>query len=177
MEMTLKWPFFQMCGLEALHDMRIMHCDLKPENILVYADGHLSIADFGLSVSWLDPRYKSYPLHTFRGRRLAGTEGYMAPELVYTLQDPNKPRRGDFGFAADIWSMGIIIAELGMKGRRLVLYEDEEERDRWKNDYTSFARDMVLSREKMTKRVRKHLQGDHAMLVERVRVILGFILQ
>jgi len=160
--------FLQMSGLEALHDMRIMHCDLKPENILVYPNGHLSIADFGLSVSWLDPRYKSYPSHTFRGRRLAGTEGYMAPELVYALQDPGEPRRGNYGFAADIWSMGVIIAELGMGGRRLVSYEDGGERDRWGGDYVNFSRDMVLSREKMVKRVRRHLRGDHAMLVERV---------
>jgi len=154
--------------------MRIMHCDLKPDNILVYPDGHLSIADFGLSVSWLDPRYRSYPLHAFRGRRLAGTEGYMAPELVSALQDPNRPRRANFGFAADIWSMGVIIAELGMRGRRLVSYEDKEEMQLWNNDYSRFSRTMVLSREKMMKRVEKNLQGDHAMLVERVRVILEF---
>jgi serine/threonine protein kinase len=177
MEMTLKRPFLQICGLEALHEMRIMHCDLKPGNILVYPDGHLSIADFGLSVSWLDPRYNNYPSHAFRGRRLAGTEGYMAPELVSALQDPNGPRRGNFGFAADIWSMGVIIAELGMRGRRLVWYEDEEERERWKDNYLSFSRVMVLSREKLMKRVRKYLQGDHAMLVERVRVVLEFTVQ
>ena len=171
-----KAALLQMCGLEALHDMRIMHCDLKPENILVYPDGHLSIADFGLSVSWLDPRYKSYPSHSFRGRRLAGTEGYMAPEIIFTLQDASRLRRGNFGFAADIWSMGVIIAELGMRGRRLVSWGDEEERRRWNNDYMGFARAMVLSPQKMMKRVEKYLQGDHAMLVERVRVILEFTL-
>jgi len=148
--------------------MRIMHCDLKPANILVGADGHLLIADFGLSVSWLDPRYKGYPSHAFRGRRLAGTEGYMAPEIVSAIQHPDGTDRGNFGFAADIWSMGVIIAELGMGGRRLVSFEDEEEMVRWKNNFTGFSRAMVLSREKLMRKVWRHLRGDHAMLVERV---------
>lgn len=168
----LNHPFLQMAGLETLHDMRIMHCDLKPENILVCPDGHLMIADFGLSVSWLDPRYRNYPSYAFRGRRLGGTDGYMAPELISAVRNPNRTRRGDFGFAADIWSMGVVIAELGMKGRRLVWYEDEAERERWKDNFKNFSRAMVLSREKMMKRVRKNLECDHAMLVERVRAIL-----
>jgi len=164
----------QVSGLEALHDMRIMHCDLKPENILVYPDGHLSISDFGLAISWLDPRYQDYPSHAFRGRRPAGTEGYMAPEIVSVSRNSNGTRRGNFGFAADIWSMGIVIAELGMGGSRFVSYEDEEERQCWKGDYRHFARTMVLSREMLMKRVEKNLRGDHAVLVERVRVIFEF---
>ena len=168
---TLKRSFLQMSGLEALHDMRIMHCDLKPDNILVCPDGHLSIADFGLSVSWLDPRYSDHPSHAFRGRRLAGTDGYMAPELISVIQNPERTTRGNFGFAADIWSMGVIIAELGMRGRRLVSYEDDRERERWGDDYKSFSRALVVSPEKLIRRVERYLRGDHAMLVERVSVI------
>jgi serine/threonine protein kinase len=32
-----------------LHEMNIIYRDLKPENILVDFDGHLKLADFGLS--------------------------------------------------------------------------------------------------------------------------------
>jgi serine/threonine protein kinase len=173
---TLKQLSLQISGLEALHDMRIIHCDLKPDNILVYPDGHLSISDFGLAVSWLDPRYNDYPSHAFRGRGLGGTYGYMAPEIISAFQNPDGPRRGNYGFAADIWSMGVIVAELGMRGRHFVSYEDEEERERWKGDFESFACDVVLSREMLMKRIEKHLWGDHAMLVERVRVILKLTL-
>jgi len=167
-----KTAILQVSGLEALHDMRIMHCDLKPDNVLVYPDGHLSISDFGLAISWLDPRYQDYPSHAFRGRRPAGTEGYMAPEIISVSRNPNGTRRGNFGFAADIWSMGIVIAELGMGGGRFVSYEDEEERQLWKGDYRHFSRAMVSSREMLMKRVGQNLRGDHAMLVESVRVIL-----
>ena len=158
-----------MCGLEALHDMKIIHCDLKPENVLVNPGGHLVICDFGLSTSWLDPRYNDYPSHAFRGRRVAGTDGYMPPEVVSTLLDPDMPRRGNFGFAADIWSLGIIFAELGMGGRRFVCFENDDEKNRWKGDFQRFARRAVLSRETMMRRIEKNLYGDHALLVERVR--------
>lgn len=151
--------------------MKVIHCDLKPDNVLVSPDGHLSISDFGLSVSWLDLRYQNYPSHTFRGRRLAGTDGYMAPEIVSAILDPSVPRRGNFGFAADIWSLGLIFAELGMGGRRFVSSEDEGEQRRWRDEFQPFARTMVLSPGMVMKRIKENLQGDHAMLVERVRVI------
>ena len=174
-EMVLTWPFPQMSGLEVLHDMKIIHCDLKPDNILVCADGHLKISDFGLSVSWLDPRYNNHPPHFFRGRRLGGTDGYMAPEIASAYTDPQKPRRGNYGFAADIFSLGIIFAELDMDGSRFVYFEDEEEKEHWKGDFARFARTMVLSRERLLKRVQKKLRGDHALLVERVRIILQLV--
>ena len=166
---TLKPPSLQVSGLEALHEMRIIHCDLKPDNILVSPSGHLLISDFGLSVSWLDPRYRDHPSHAFRGRRLAGTDGYMAPEIISA---PRQARRGNFGFPADIWGLGVVIAELGMRGRHFVAYEDEEEEQGWK-DFGRFSRTVTLSREMLMKRVDRHLRGDHAMLVERVRVILS----
>jgi serine/threonine protein kinase len=167
--MILICLFPQMSGLEALHEMKIIHCDLKPENILVAPDGHLIISDFGLSTSWLDSRYNRYPSHAFRGRRLAGTDGYMAPEIASALLNPDMPRRGNFGFAADIWSMGVIIAELGMGGRRFLGFEDEEEKQAWKGDFKHFAQRAVLSRDPVVKRIEGNLHGDHALLVERVR--------
>ena len=36
-------------GLESLHSSGISHRDLKPENILIGSDGHIKLADFGLS--------------------------------------------------------------------------------------------------------------------------------
>ncbi len=37
-------------GLEYLHnELTVMHRDLKPSNILISKNGHIKIADFGLS--------------------------------------------------------------------------------------------------------------------------------
>ena len=162
--------FPQMSGLEALHDRRIMHCDLKPDNILVSPDGHLVITDFGLSVSWLDPRYDGDSSYAFRGRRLAGTDGYLAPEILCTVLDPDVPHRGNFGFAADIWSLGLIFAELGMSGRRFISLEDEGD-NRLRGDFGYYARTVTLTPHMVTERIHRYLRGHHAMLVERVRVI------
>ena len=38
-----------LLALEHLHERGCVYRDLKPENILMDADGHLKIADFGLS--------------------------------------------------------------------------------------------------------------------------------
>ena len=37
------------CGLKFLHDQGILHRDLKPSNVLVDVDGHMRLADFGIS--------------------------------------------------------------------------------------------------------------------------------
>lgn len=38
-----------MIGLDFIHQKNIIYRDLKPENLLIGLDGHVKIADFGLS--------------------------------------------------------------------------------------------------------------------------------
>lgn len=38
-----------LLGFQYLHDLDIVYRDVKPENFLVDMDGHIKIADFGLS--------------------------------------------------------------------------------------------------------------------------------
>ncbi|PJF37148.1 MAG: hypothetical protein CUN49_01850 [Candidatus Thermofonsia Clade 1 bacterium] len=77
-------------ALSYLHRRSILHRDLAPNNLL-FADGHLRVVDFGLSV--------------LRGQRvgLAGTLPYLAPELLMD-QPPSE--------ASDLYTVGVIAHEL-----------------------------------------------------------------
>jgi serum/glucocorticoid-regulated kinase 2 len=61
-------------ALEYLHKLKIVYRDLKPENILVDQEGHLRVADFGLSK---EQPADDIPLATF-----CGTPYYIAPEML-----------------------------------------------------------------------------------------------
>lgn len=45
-------------ALEHLHSVGIIYRDLKPENILIGSDGHIKIADFGLSKQGIEGFYR-----------------------------------------------------------------------------------------------------------------------
>ncbi|XP_063151361.1 ribosomal protein S6 kinase-related protein [Candoia aspera] len=77
--------------LAYLRSQGIVHRDIKMENILLDEQGHLKLADFGLS------------RHLPRGKRaftICGTLQYMAPEVL---------RGGPYTHAADWWSLGVLL--------------------------------------------------------------------
>ncbi|XP_073471155.1 calcium/calmodulin-dependent protein kinase kinase 1 isoform X1 [Aquarana catesbeiana] len=82
-------------GIEYLHYQKIIHRDIKPSNLLLGDDGHIKIADFGVS-------------NQFEGNdallsSTAGTPAFMAPE---TLADTGQ---GFSGKALDVWAMGVTL--------------------------------------------------------------------
>ncbi|MEM9137947.1 MAG: serine/threonine-protein kinase [Cyanobacteria bacterium P01_F01_bin.42] len=88
-------------GLKHLHHSGICHCDLKPQNIFLSQGEHriyARIGDFGsaLASNVLINR------HSLEYNANPGSPAYMAPERFY----------GEPSYAADLYSVGIILYEL-----------------------------------------------------------------
>jgi WD40 repeat protein/predicted Ser/Thr protein kinase len=92
-------------AIQHAHERGVLHRDLKPSNVLVDAAGEPHITDFGLAKRF-DPASVGSchaPL-TLTGQVL-GTPAYMAPEQAAA-------RRGEFGPAIDVYSLGALLYHL-----------------------------------------------------------------
>ncbi|KAG2453124.1 hypothetical protein HYH02_002454 [Chlamydomonas schloesseri] len=89
-------------ALAHLHSKNVIHGDLNPNNVLLKRDAsspigfRVKMADFGLSV--MVPLQKTH----MSNLRL-GTLYYIAPETCF---------RGQLGYAADVFSLGVMLWEL-----------------------------------------------------------------
>uniref|UniRef100_A0A3B5LKJ5 calcium/calmodulin-dependent protein kinase n=1 Tax=Xiphophorus couchianus TaxID=32473 RepID=A0A3B5LKJ5_9TELE len=82
-------------GIEYLHYHKIIHRDIKPSNLLLGDDGHVKIADFGVS--------NEFEGHDALLSSTAGTPAFMAPEMMSELQQSFS------GKALDVWAMGVTL--------------------------------------------------------------------
>ena len=96
----------QTMGMCELYARDIVHCDLKPGNILVSPEGHLAIADFGISLMPDDDSHAGKPLEECEFFSFGGTYAYQAPELLISRHGAS------FTCAVDMWSLGVIIFEM-----------------------------------------------------------------
>jgi len=89
-----------LAGVAALHAGGVIHRDLKPNNVMLEtgASGlHVSIMDFGLA----RPHEAANTL--FGSGVIAGTPGYMAPELLHGSR-PTK--------ATDLFALGVVLHQV-----------------------------------------------------------------
>jgi eukaryotic-like serine/threonine-protein kinase len=85
-------------GLDAAHQVGVVHRDLKPDNVLVGLDGRIAITDFGIAASL----EQSGAAET---TSFAGTPMYMAPEQV--------DRQSPITAKSDVYALGAVLYELG----------------------------------------------------------------
>ena len=84
-------------ALAYMHTRNCMHRDLKGENLLVTENLRVKVCDFGFA------RLAALDADERRRMSYCGTDGYMSPEILM----------GDeFGLATDVFSMGVILAEI-----------------------------------------------------------------
>jgi serine/threonine protein kinase len=83
-----------LLGIEYLHSKNIVYRDLKPENVLIDIDGHIKIADFGLSKIFKEEE---------RSFSFCGSPEYMCPEIL---------KREGHNHMVDYYTLGAILYEM-----------------------------------------------------------------
>jgi hypothetical protein len=88
-----------LAGLEAVHDLGIIHRDLKTPNIMIDSGGRVRLMDFGLAKQ---RGVTEAGLGTLLGQ-VMGTPEFMSPEQA-------KGERADF--PSDIYAVGVVLYEI-----------------------------------------------------------------
>mmetsp|Transcript_26464 Transcript_26464/g.61980 ORF Transcript_26464/g.61980 Transcript_26464/m.61980 type:complete len:527 (-) Transcript_26464:133-1713(-) len=83
-------------GLEYLHGIaNVCHRDIKCGNVLLTSEGHVKLADFGVSAELSNTLNKR--------KTVVGSPYWMAPEVI---------RESHYDGRADVWSLGITCIEM-----------------------------------------------------------------
>eukprot|EP00184_Porphyridium_aerugineum_P007287 CAMPEP_0184706422 /NCGR_PEP_ID=MMETSP0313-20130426/36752_1 /TAXON_ID=2792 /ORGANISM="Porphyridium aerugineum, Strain SAG 1380-2" /LENGTH=619 /DNA_ID=CAMNT_0027167975 /DNA_START=553 /DNA_END=2412 /DNA_ORIENTATION=+ len=96
-----------LLALEHVHSLGVIYRDLKLENVLLDSEGHVRVADFGLSkiVSAAEGEkpVDQTNLKVQGAKTFCGTREYVAPEMLVGRQ---------YGQSVDLWALGILIYEI-----------------------------------------------------------------
>ena len=95
-----------LTGLKFLHGQGVLHRDLKPSNVLVDVEGHMRLADFGISRVLNEDE-------TSVQTNANGTQGWMPSEVIETA---NQKRKGRYKKKSDVQVAGMIAYFILSKG-------------------------------------------------------------
>ena len=84
-------------GVRDMHKDGKIHRDLKCGNVFLKSDGSVKIGDFGFACDVRNAEQQRNQCE------VVGTPLWMAPEVIHS---------GSYGFASDIWAVGVICREL-----------------------------------------------------------------
>lgn len=104
------WMAMLARALYFCHAHFVLHRDIKPNNLLIAADGEVKLADFGLARRFADPYANMTPVVI--------TLWYRPPELLFGARH--------YSGAVDIWSMGMVFAELLLRVPYAATMSDKE---------------------------------------------------
>ena len=93
-------------ALEYLHSKRVIHRDVNPSNVLVDEEGHIALADFGVSRTFGEKPTGSYAQNgpsPFVTSTECGTPAYNSPEVAWGQI---------YSFEADLWAVGVIMYQM-----------------------------------------------------------------
>ncbi|KAG1774163.1 kinase-like domain-containing protein [Suillus placidus] len=112
-EHACRWTAQIALGINALHEIGIIHRDIKAENVLIDVRENVRIADFGMSYV----NKEEGPLKRQQGYTAGavGTIHCMAPEILHNRSNPGSMK---YGAPADWWALGCVIYELVSKNHK-----------------------------------------------------------
>jgi serine/threonine protein kinase len=102
-------------GLAFMHDRGFLHRDLKADNVLIdTSDGSVKLTDFGTAKAVGNASQTCRAAQT-----MIGTPLFMAPEVIAPAVSEEEMPQDEIGYGkkADIWSLGIMCAEILDRGR------------------------------------------------------------
>jgi eukaryotic-like serine/threonine-protein kinase len=84
-------------GLAVIHEAGVSHRDIKPSNLMLAPGNRLVLMDFGLVLP---------EIHVRKHRGIAGSLGYIAPEVLTGAVRPGH------GHLTDLYALGVVAFEL-----------------------------------------------------------------